>query len=301
MQCRAGLRPRGRAPPVPVAPGRGPAASRVPGHGCQALAGAVNAHAAAAQAAALAAAMAGLAPPQVPPVLPPLVPPPIVLPPGPVTIVAPIVPNVAPPVPVIPPIPADPQGVFEHVLEYVVGLGTQAKWDCVIVAAGCVTADDLMYVETDNLIACLDPATSIIAKTRLKTLKKWVEEFFDVNGVVDVADFTADICRSNERETTKPSTTQAEKSVTKEKLNVWNGRQDTWLKSKRKLMAYLNQIKNEHGIPLYYVIRDPNLEDQYRADSGEIGKRIFKPQYKGRVYSVPSPSNTASVDVWGTS
>jgi hypothetical protein len=144
-----------------------------------------------------------------------------------------------------------------------------------------------MYVETDNLIACLDPATSIIAKTRLKTLKKWVEDVFNFNGVVNVADFMTDVCRSNQREiaqTTTPSTTQTEMLVTKEKLNVWNGRRETWPKSKHKLMAYHNQIKNKRGIPLYYAIRNPNLEDQYRADSGEIGKRICEAQYKGRVY-----------------
>jgi hypothetical protein len=70
----------------------------------------------------------------------------------------------------------------------------------------------------------------------------------------------------------------------KEKLSVWNGRHGTWQKIKRELMAYLNQIKNELGVPLYYVIRDPNLEDQYRAASGEIGNRIYEAHHKGRIY-----------------
>jgi hypothetical protein len=36
---------------------------------------------------------------------------------------------------------------------------------------------------------CLEADTPIIAKTQLKTLKKWAEEMFDVDGAVNVADF----------------------------------------------------------------------------------------------------------------
>jgi hypothetical protein len=50
------------------------------------------------------------------------------------------------------------------------------------------------------------------------------------------------------------------------------------------LTAYLNQIKNDNGVPLYYVIRDPNLENQYCNDNGEIGKKIYEAPFQGRVY-----------------
>jgi hypothetical protein len=73
---------------------------------------------------------------------------------------------------VIPPMPGDPISDFEHVLEYIIGLDTQQKRDCVMVTAGCTTVDNLLYVETENLLLCLEVDTSIIAKTRLKTLKK---------------------------------------------------------------------------------------------------------------------------------
>jgi hypothetical protein len=49
-------------------------------------------------------------------------------------------------------------------------------------------------------------------------------------------------------------------------------------------MAYLNQIKNEVGVPIYSVIRDPNLEEQFRPDNGEIGHRIYEAKFKGRIY-----------------
>jgi hypothetical protein len=98
----------------------------------------------------------------------------------------------------IPLIPADPQGAFLHVLEHIIGLNTQAKWDCVTITDGCLTADDLMYVETDSLIACLDQATSIIAKTRLKTMKKWVEDAYDVDRSVDISQFIANVYRETQ-------------------------------------------------------------------------------------------------------
>jgi hypothetical protein len=99
---------------------------------------------------------------------------------------------------VVPLIPGNPQGDFEHVLEFIIGLDTQAKRDCVTVTAGCVTVEDLLYVEMENLLECLELDTPIIAKTCLKTLKKWTEDMFDLSGMVDVADFTLDICKENQ-------------------------------------------------------------------------------------------------------
>jgi hypothetical protein len=204
--------------------------------------------------AAITAALAavGLGQPIVVPAVPPIVPPIVVSPVGvgqfvppvipPVGLVQPVIPPVGlvhpvippvglvqpvnPPV-VIPPIPVDPQGAFVYVLEHVIGLDTQAKRDCVTHVAGCIIAEDLMRVETDSLINCLDPTTSIISKTRLKTMKKWVEDTHDIHGVVDIALFNAGICRYNQcaiAQMTKLGTGQTEKAATKEKLTVWNGR-----------------------------------------------------------------------------
>jgi hypothetical protein len=73
---------------------------------------------------------------------------------------------------VIPPIPLDDIGAFAHLLEYIIGLDTQPKRDKVLITAGCMTAENLLYVETDNLLGCLEADTPIIAKTRLKTFEK---------------------------------------------------------------------------------------------------------------------------------
>jgi hypothetical protein len=74
------------------------------------------------------------------------------------------------------------------VLEYIIGLDTPQKGDQVLVMAGCQTVEDLLYVKTENPLTCLADDTPIVAKTRLKTLKKWTEETYDVNRFVVVAD-----------------------------------------------------------------------------------------------------------------
>jgi hypothetical protein len=90
------------------------------------------------------------------------------------------------------------------------------------------------------------------------------------------------------RTATKTGIQQTEKSTTKEKLNSFKGKRENWLKSKRELTAYLNQIKNEQGIPVYYVIRDPEQEEKYRPLS-KVGYTKVTP--------LPSSANTPSMDV----
>jgi hypothetical protein len=109
-----------------------------------------------------------------------------------------------------------------------------------------------------------------------------------IYGTVDIADFTIDICKENQKtmaRSSKPSvTTTTDKTASKGKLRNFNGNRDLWPKSKRELTAHLNQIKNELGVLVYYVIRDMDDEQQYRNDNGEIGKRIYDAPFEGRVY-----------------
>jgi hypothetical protein len=189
---------------------------------------------------------------------------------------------------IVPDIPEDDQGAFVWVLEHVIGLDTDAKRQRVTVNAGCTTAEDLLMVETDSLVDCLTNNTSILSKTKLKTLKRWAEEEYDIEGSVDIRKFTVGVCRERQRQLARTDKTvgqQTEKgTTTKEKLTTFNGKRDNWLKAKRELTAYLNQIKNTQGIPIYYVIRDPEEEERYRESNGEIGKKIYEAPFKGRIY-----------------
>ena len=46
----------------------------------------------------------------------------------------------------------------------------------------------------------------------------------------------------------------------------------------------INQIKGIDGIPLYYVIRDPEMETTYQTENRTIGGRIFDAEHRGRAY-----------------
>jgi hypothetical protein len=186
----------------------------------------------------------------------------------------------------IPPIPDEPEAAFLHVLEHVIGLDTAAKRDRVTQNGGVRMIEDLLFVEIDLVIDGLTANTSALAKTRLKTLKLWAEEQFDIDGTVDISHFTAEVCRERQRGIAKSSrSSDQDKSTVKDKLNTFNGKRENWLKAKRELTAHLNQIRNEVGVPIYYVIRDPDEEDKYREDNGEIGKRIYEAPFRGRIYS----------------
>ena len=97
-----------------------------------------------------------------------------------------------------------------------------------------------------------------------------------------------EVCREKQRliakSTKTGSTSEKSGGATKEKLTIFNGKRDNWLKAKRELTAHLNQIKNESGIPIYYVVRDPDEEEKYRADNGEIGRSIYNAPFVGRIY-----------------
>jgi hypothetical protein len=63
---------------------------------------------------------------------------------------------------------------------------------------------------------------------------------------------------------------------------LFNNKRDNWLKA-RHVTAYLNQIKYEQGMPLYYIICDPEQEDKYCEDNGEVGN-MYEAPFKGQNY-----------------
>lgn len=66
--------------------------------------------------------------------------------------------------------------LFNGVLEHIIGLDTQAKRNTVTAGAGVTVVEDLLEVDMESLLDCLTANTTVIAKTRLKTLKRWAEE-----------------------------------------------------------------------------------------------------------------------------
>jgi hypothetical protein len=131
-----------------------------------------------------------------------------------------------PPAAVIPPIPADDFAAFEHVLEHVIGLDTQAKRDRVLINIGVQNAYQLLLMDMDGLIEGLTVNTSGLSKMRLKAMRKWAEEEQDTFGEVDIRRFTLPVCEIQQRiiARTGRALGQTERSTTsKEKLNTFNG------------------------------------------------------------------------------
>ena len=179
---------------------------------------------------------------------------------------------------------------FVHVLTTIIGLDTQPMRDRVIVRGGVREVHDLLLVDMDSLLDCLKHETSVMAKTRLKTFKLWAEEQHDLHGHIDIKQFTEEICRLKQMKIAKATvkTKSGGSDVTsagKEKLRNFNGKMEHWLGAKRELTAYLNQILNENGVPIYYVIRDTEDEEEYREHNGDMGNRIYDAPYLGRIYN----------------
>jgi hypothetical protein len=186
----------------------------------------------------------------------------------------------------IPPILADPQNAFIWVLTHIIGLETPAKRDRVTVRGGVTNAIDLIMIDMEQLLDQLTDNTTVMAKTKLQTLKVWAEEQYDTYHEIHLADFTNDVCRNYQLKYLRSKERTKSKSDTptssKEKLRVFNGKNENWLNAKRELSAYLNQIVNNDGVPLYYVIRDPTQENEYRTSNGELGNRIYDAPFRGR-------------------
>jgi hypothetical protein len=102
--------------------------------------------------------------------------------------------------------------------------------------------------------------TSGLCKMRIKAMHRCAEESQYTFGDVDIADFATVICEEQQRLLARTGcmSGQAERiTAVKEKLNTFNGKRESWSKANRELTAHLNQIKNEVGIPIYYIIQDP--------------------------------------------
>jgi hypothetical protein len=129
-------------------------------------------------------------------------------------------------VPPTPPIPEDPEAAFTHVLEHIIGLDTAAERERVTINGGVRTINDIIYIEIDSLIECLTQNTSVLSRTKLKTLKIWAENEDDLGNGIDLDLFTPEVCRERQKliaKTTQATTDSLDKLTTREKLNTFNG------------------------------------------------------------------------------
>ena len=112
---------------------------------------------------------------------------------------------------------------------------------------------------------------------RLKAMKRWAEEQETLGKEINIRNFTPEVCKKIQRELSKPPDKRKdqERTSSKEKLAKFSGKAQHWEQSKRALIAHLNQIRNDKGVPLYFIVRDGSLEETYRSQNGKIGAMIY--------------------------
>ena len=67
-------------------------------------------------------------------------------------------------------------------------------------------------------------------------------------------------------------------------LEKFSGERKDWDSAKRHFYAFLKSIKNEKNVPLYYILRDPNEEQDHRNNQGELGAAIYDAAHQGQLY-----------------
>jgi hypothetical protein len=80
-----------------------------------------------------------------------------------------------------------------------------------------------------------------------------------------------------------PAKQSQKKLATKWKLSIFNGKIENFSSKDLEVAAHLYQMKNEAGISIYYVIRDPDKKERYRAKNGEIIQWIYEASFQGPV------------------
>ena len=124
---------------------------------------------------------------------------------------------------------------------------------------------------------------------KLTALKRWAEEQETLGNGVNIQSFTFDVCKKWQRELsrTKDLRVRSNKRMdngSKERLENFIGRAQHWERSKRALKVHLNQIKNEKGVTMYYVIWNGALESIYRGQNVQIGAMAYDTELQGDIY-----------------
>lgn len=184
---------------------------------------------------------------------------------------------------------------FDFVLEHILGM-TSAKMRSRLHKQGISSAADMSLVDIDTILDCFTSTTApnAMLKMKLKALKAWIDVEVDVRGYggFDIRNFTADHLRTHQRRlATKGSGGSAhegggrtEAYAPSSKTLEFDGKQQNWMTAKNRFVAKLNQMKNGEGLPLYYVIRESDQEDEYRTQHGEMGNRVYDAPLQGNVY-----------------
>ena len=177
--------------------------------------------------------------------------------------------------------PANPAVDFDQVLSNVIGM-TNAQ--CNIITNNGITTVDTLSLCDDEFVLGMHTGNqklNVLVKSCLQALLNWTydKEHTLTDGMtVDVTEFTAQICTEWMRRSKKRSRAK-EESTKKEDVKMpeaFDGRERTWKKKKRELLAYLGRKQSrQEGVPLSYVIYIDDDQDFTIADDApELLQRI---------------------------
>ena len=93
-------------------------------------------------------------------------------------------------------------------------------------------------------------------------MKRWAEEQETLGNEINIRNFTPKVYKKIQRELSKPPNKRKgqERTSSKDRLAKFSGKAQHWEQSKRALIAHLNQIRNDKGVPVYYIARDGSFE-----------------------------------------
>ena len=199
--------------------------------------------------------------------------------------------------------PADDPDLFQDVLRDVIELqdNTINRMDTQLIN----TARRFSQMEVANIFQHYVKAErpGPFHLQRLVAFKFWYDQLKDLQGNhdIDISEFnnhklnqTMDLLGGK----TDKTSDKKESPSSKEFSKKFNGKSNEWDSSKKELEAYLNTRKNTQGIPLYYVIRDPNKEQQYRINHGRLGALIYDAQFTGEQYETDDYEILSILKAW---
>jgi len=153
-----------------------------------------------------------------------------------------------------------PSPILPNILKNVVGLNDEQLGK--LTEQGINTVDDMILIGQQDILAVFKGPEKLTAmvKSKLKAFIEWIQYQEQIHGAdkYDLKDFNNQACADWQRcVNNKRKSEDRSKATKKDALKLpetFNGKQQSWLKSKREMQAYLGQLEGVTGIPLIYVI-----------------------------------------------
>jgi len=149
-----------------------------------------------------------------------------------------------------------PSPILPNILKNVVGLNDEQLGK--LTEQGINTVDDMILIGQRDILAVFKGPEKLTAmvKSKLKAFIEWIQYQEQIHGAdkYELKDFDNQVFADWQRHVNnKRKSEDRSKATKKDALKLpetFNGKQQSWLKSKREMQAYLGQLEGVTGIPL---------------------------------------------------